>query len=1106
MITSTRVAVAALFLAFLVVSPAWAATYIVPPDAEMIQRSDDIVVATAIGARTELDERGAIVTRYVLRVEESLKGDFACGDHLTVTEQGGILDGKARLIGGAPEYRPGSRYLVFTETGPTLEPATFGMALGQFFFTGEGREVLAVRSGISGFDQNLNAYTERPRNAERFQTYIRDVVAQRPSDATSYFVSASRQVAAESAVTLAEFSRGSYLMGGNFRWQDAPGANFVLSAKPTTTIPAAGAASVSTAVSEWNSTESSIAYGVGAEDLTAQAGLTANDGKDAVLFNASSEEVQGAAAIGGAFGNFQYNLDGESFINIFEADVVVGIGLTSCFGSIMTHEMGHTLGFRHSDAGSVPAGKTCGSTANCTSNAIMTPVLSQSLCGRNGALLQYDSDAASTVYGAGPVCTAPSITTQPLTKSVAQNTSTTLTVVAAGTGPFTFQWFIGESGNTTQSTGTNSSTLNVNTSTVGATSYWVRVTNSCPGSVDSNTATVTVTAPVCNPPSITAQPQNRNITLGSSTTLTVGAGGSSPFSFQWFIGEPGNTSQPTGTNNATITVSPSVTTTYWARVTNACSTQVADSAAATVTVTCNPPAITSQPASPTITEGGSTTLQVGASGSGLSFQWFIGPTGNTGQPTGGNSASLGVNPSVTTQYWVRVSGACGPAVDSNTATVTVIPCADVEIDAPTSTPNPGTGNFRLNVTAFSSAGPLTFTWFRGNTPGVLGTQVGTGQAINVTGITAATSFWVRVTNGCGKVAFSSLITVAPCTLPSISTQPQDQTIATNTNATLTIALTGTGNTVKWYRGTVGDRTAEVGTGLSVSPGPLFETTKFWAEVTNSCGAVSSRQVTVTVEQATSNLFLLNRRFNVQVRYRNQFANPPTEGLLIGRSLLASPLADTAIFWFDSPLVVELMVRISDARPFDNHYHIYYGGLSDVEFFITVTDTQTGRSEEYHKEANQLVGDVDRVSFPTEGGTSVLQSGVDALMTRASSPMLGANADTSTLRMLSRYDVRIRYRNQFASPVEEGFLLGRSIAALPTTDTAVFYFNNPENVEWIVRFSDVRPFANRIDFFHGGLSDVEFTVEVTDTITGTQREYRVEPFSLKGGVDRESYRP
>src|SRR5258706_6777208 len=85
-----------------------------------------------------------------------------------------------------------------------------------------------------------------------------------------------------------------------------------------------------------------------------------------------------------------------------------------------------------------------------------------------------------------------------------------------------------------------------------------------------------------------------------------------------------------------------------------------------------PPAITAQPTSRTITSGSQTTLNVTATGTApLSYQWYIGASGNTASPvSGGTGTSLTVSPTSTTSYWVRVSNSCG-TVDSSTATVTV---------------------------------------------------------------------------------------------------------------------------------------------------------------------------------------------------------------------------------------------------------------------------------------------------------------------------------------------------------------------------------------------------------------------------------------------------
>jgi hypothetical protein len=241
---------------------------------------------------------------------------------------------------------------------------------------------------------------------------------------------------------------------------------------------------------------------------------------------------------------------------------------------------------------------------------------------------------------------------------------------------------------------------------------------------------------------------------------------------------------------------------------------------------------------------------VGASGSGpFTYQWFIGSSGNTSAPTGTNSPTLsGLSPLTTTSYWVRVTGPCGPPVESNTATITVTSCANVIIQSATATTGTG-GSVTLSSAAIGGSG-ITFTWFQGDTPGVGGTQIGTGTPL-LTTITGTTSFWVRARNSCGNSSVSSLLTAALCGLPSIATQPADQTISSGASATLTIALVAPGSTVRWFRGAPPDKTTEVGTGETITVGPLLATATFWASATNTCGEVPSRVATITIAECTA---------------------------------------------------------------------------------------------------------------------------------------------------------------------------------------------------------------------------------------------------------------
>jgi hypothetical protein len=177
-------------------------------------------------------------------------------------------------------------------------------------------------------------------------------------------------------------------------------------------------------------------------------------------------------------------------------------GLANCtllfnngdFNSAVTHEVGHTLGFRHSDQDRNSSGAcTSDPSLECSSQAIMKSFISTGL---NAALQTWDQHAVQAVYPgnvcAPSNCTPPAITQQPVSSTITAGGGVTLSVSATGTAPVSYQWYIGTSGNTASpvSGGTGPQLVATPSTT---TNYWVRASNSC-GSVNSVTATVTVVA------------------------------------------------------------------------------------------------------------------------------------------------------------------------------------------------------------------------------------------------------------------------------------------------------------------------------------------------------------------------------------------------------------------------------------------------------------------------------------------------------------------------------------------------------------------------------------------------------------------------------------
>ncbi len=101
--------------------------------------------------------------------------------------------------------------------------------------------------------------------------------------------------------------------------------------------------------------------------------------------------------------------------------------------------------------------------------------------------------APGTSSEGSPPADAPFITTQPVSQEVQSGTSASLSVAASG-DDITYQWYTGNSGDIANPVaGATGSTLTTGALTA-STNYWAQITN-VGGSVDSDTAVITVAAP-----------------------------------------------------------------------------------------------------------------------------------------------------------------------------------------------------------------------------------------------------------------------------------------------------------------------------------------------------------------------------------------------------------------------------------------------------------------------------------------------------------------------------------------------------------------------------------------------------------------------------------
>lgn len=252
------------------------------------------------------------------------------------------------------------------------------------------------------------------------------------------------------------------------------------------------------------------------------------------------------------------------------------------------------------------------------------------------------------------------------------------------------------------------------------------------------------------------------------------------------------------------------------------------------------------------------------------------------------------------------------------------------------------------------------------------------------------------------------------------------------------------------------------------------------------------------------LCLLDGRFEVRASWRNPhppFGHGPA-------AAKAAPGSDvTGLFTFFDPQNVELVVKMLDGRTVNGAFWHFYGALSDVEYWISAFDTTTGTSRTYHNEPFSLCGDGDTSAFPRrpDSPAAIRSSPLSAAVgtavvpaAHATAPAIGAcSPDEHALCLAGgRFRVEVDWVNPHA-PDSHG--VGSVFAGAATDLSGHFWFFTPDNLELSVKILDGRTLNGHFWIFWGGLSDVGYTLRVTDTETGETQELTNPPLTLCGGA-------
>jgi len=297
------------------------------------------------------------------------------------------------------------------------------------------------------------------------------------------------------------------------------------------------------------------------------------------------------------------------------------------------------------------------------------------------------------------------------------NTNGSITAIpSGGTIPYTYAWTSG---------GTNASETNL-----AAGSYTVTIT-------DANGCTASQTTILTNPTSLTISNSSVsptcNTTANGSIDVTV-VGGTTPYSYQWSGASTATTEDLTAILNGT----------YFVNVLDVNGCAIAD----TIILLPIQTVIADAGNDTTYCQSGALTLTA-TSTNGISYQWFELP-GNTSV---GNTASVIVNPTGTTDYYVVVDNGTG-CTSNDTISVTANPLPNVNA-GPDHTIVIGTNTLIGGMPTSSTAGSA-IVW----TPS---TTLNNSTAPNpIASPTVTTTYTVTVTSPQGCISIdSTLVTVLP---------------------------------------------------------------------------------------------------------------------------------------------------------------------------------------------------------------------------------------------------------------------------------------------------------------------------------------------------------
>lgn len=245
----------------------------------------------------------------------------------------------------------------------------------------------------------------------------------------------------------------------------------------------------------------------------------------------------------------------------------------------------------------------------------------------------------------------------------------------------------------------------------------------------------------------------------------------------------------------------------------------------------------------------------------------------------------------------------------------------------------------------------------------------------------------------------------------------------------------------------------------------------------------------------------DRRWQLTISYDTLQGGSTDSGSGKAISLQSLGVGQGGLFWFFDPANPEMLVKVVNACALNQHFWIFSAATTNVGFNLTVRDTQTGATKSYRNtDGHAAVPVQDTAAFACGAAVRapdpvhLREDGTDE--PQGIAPVLeillpGGKADcvpgATQLCLDGRFAIQVAYQTAQAGGLSGP---GRAISlqSLGVHRGGLFWFFGATNPEMLIKVIDGCAFNNHFWVFYAAITNVGFTVTVTDQQTGRRHQY------------------